>query len=506
MSEAFRTIPKVDSVLNHGALQGLPYGAGLLKRAVQEALDEIRSAIAAGEIEQSPGAAEVAGGVARKISDIMDTGLRPVINAAGVIVYTNLGRAPLSREAIDAVVSVAQGYSDLEYDLKEGKRGSRQAHIRPVTRSCFGVEDALVVNNNAAAVMLVLLSLAKGKEVIVSRGELVEIGGSFRMPDVMALSGAVLREVGATNKTRLSDYRNAISDNTALIMKVHRSNFSIVGFTEEVEIRELASLAREIGIPLFVDMGSGVPFDLSPYGIAEEWTIDGCLEQGADVLCFSADKVLGGPQAGIILSSTDLVEKMARHPLHRAVRVDKMVIASLAATLSLLARGQHNRIPVLAMITEGADAVKKRAGRLKRRIGRAVAAKGTTMGDSVGAKAGATVEDNMGPVGAEAQRGKMGATVAAKVGSVEKAAVKATVIPTRAIIGGGSAPTKSFPSYGVQITSPRAVELHARLRTGTPAVVCRIEDDRLVFDLKAVPEGKIDELAARIIEVLGHAG
>ncbi|MDT8273067.1 MAG: L-seryl-tRNA(Sec) selenium transferase, partial [Desulfomonilia bacterium] len=294
MSEAFRTIPKVDSVLNEPVLQELAYTPGILKRAVHDALDEIRSSIAAGKMQQSPDAASVAEGVARKIVRMMDTGLRPVINAAGVIVYTNLGRAPLSQEAIDAVVAVAKGYSDLEYDLNEGKRGSRQAHIRPVTRSCFGAEDALVVNNNAAAVMLVLSSLASGKEVIVSRGELVEIGGSFRMPDVMALSGAVLREVGTTNKTNLSDYRDAISDNTALIMKVHRSNFSIVGFTEEVEIKELASLAREIGVPLFVDMGSGVPFDLSAYGIAEEWTIPGCLEQGSDVLCFSADKVLGG--------------------------------------------------------------------------------------------------------------------------------------------------------------------------------------------------------------------
>jgi len=308
------------------------------------------------------------------------------------------------------------------------------------------------VNNNAAAVMLVLASLARGREVIVSRGELVEIGGSFRMPDVMALSGAIMREVGTTNKTRISDYRDAISSATGLIMKVHRSNFSVVGFTDEVEIGELAALGREFGIPVFVDMGSGVPFDLAAHGISGEWTVPSCLQQGSDVLCFSGDKVLGGPQAGIILGRADLVETMARHPLHRAVRVDKFTIASLGETLKLLAQGKTASIPVLRMITEPDIEVKKRA----RKLLRLIRARG------------------------------------------------ARVVPTRAVIGGGSAPTKSFGSWGVLVQSPRADEIHGLLRACRPAVLCRIEGDSLIFDLKAVDGQELAVLARTINEAAGH--
>jgi L-seryl-tRNA(Ser) seleniumtransferase len=340
----------------------------------------------------------------------------------------------------------------LEYNLAEGKRGSRQEHIRILTKACFGAEDALVVNNNAAAVMLVLASLAHGNEVIISRGELVEIGGSFRMPEVMAISGAVMKEVGTTNKTRISDYKNAVTDRTGLIMKVHRSNFSIVGFTDEVGIDELACLSRDLGKPLFVDMGSGVPFDLGAWGIQGEWTISMCLQQGADIVSFSGDKVLGGPQAGIILGKTDLIEKMARHPLHRAIRIDKLTIAALGATLRLLVQGKTDRIPVLRMITEPILDVKKRAQRLMRLI---------------------------------------------KIKG-------ARIIPTKAVIGGGSAPTKSFPSYGVFVRTPQAQEAHIRLRACRPAVLCRIEEDRLTFDLKSVDQQEIGVLARHINEVLSH--
>lgn len=452
MNEAFRSIPKVDAVMNEPIIKELPYDGMIIKGLLRDRLDLIRASITQGRMAQSPGVDEVARDVAAEARAVMESGLTRVINAAGVIVFTNLGRAPLAREAILAAIEAAQGYTDLEYDLFEGSRGSRQDHIRPITRACFGAEDALVVNNNAAAVMLVLASLARGREVIVSRGELVEIGGSFRMPDVMALSGAVLREVGTTNKTRVTDYRGAISDKTGLIMKVHRSNFSVTGFTEEVGIAELASLGREFGIPLFVDMGSGVPFDLGAFGIPGEWTVPMCLGQGADVLCFSGDKVLGGPQAGIILGRSDLVAAMARNPLHRAVRVDKFTIASLGATLRLLAQGKYERIPVLRMVTEPVDDVRKRARRLLRLI----------------------------------------ETRAARV------------VSTRAVIGGGSAPTKSFSSYGVAIRLSQAPAVHARLRACRPAVLCRIEGDTLVFDLKAVDMEEIPVLARKIDEVLFH--
>lgn len=450
VKKAYRSIPKVDVVLKEPVLADLPYSPELIKRALQGALEKIRESIASGEVQESPDASQVAAGVAREIAAVMESGLQEVINAAGVVVYTNLGRAPLAREAVDAMVTAARGYSDLEYNLKQGARGSRQNHIRPVTRYCFGAPDALVVNNNAAAVLLILSTLARGKEVIVSRGELVEIGGSFRMPEVMSMSGALMREVGATNKTRLSDYRSAITDNTGLIVKVHRSNFAIVGFTDEVELGELSGLAREYGIPLYVDMGSGIPFDLTPFGIPDEWTIPGCLEF-SDVLSFSGDKVLGGPQAGIILGKAGLIEQMAKNPLHRALRIDKLAIASLSATLRLLSKARYRDIPVLRMILEDASDVRSRAEELKNLL-------------------------------------EMD---------------KAEVIATRTVVGGGSAPTKSFPSYGVLIPTPGAAAIHARLRKGRPAVVARIDEDRLIFDMKAVDAELIPVLAEKIREALG---
>ena len=451
-NEPYRSIPKVDMVLKEPILQKLPYDMAIIKRLLKDKLDFIRTDISAGRLTISPDASSVAQEVAGHVRSIMESGLKNVINAAGVVVFTNLGRAPLADEAIEAVLQAASTYSDLEYNLAEGKRGSRQDHIRPLTRACFGAEDALVVNNNAAAVMLVIASLAKGSEVIISRGELVEIGGSFRMPDVMAVSGAVMKEVGTTNKTKITDYKNAFTDNTALIMKVHRSNFSLVGFTEDVGIDDLASLSRDLGKPLFVDMGSGVPFDLGPWGIPGEWTIPMCLQQGADIISFSGDKVLGGPQAGIILGKADLIETMARHPLHRAIRADKLSIAALAATLRLLAQGRIDRIPVLRMITEPVSDVKKRAQRLLRLI--------KTKGSRI--------------------------------------------VSTQAVIGGGSAPTKSFPSYGVLVQNPQAQQVLSRLRLCSPAVLCRIEEDSLIFDLKSVEQREVSMLAHKINEVLSH--
>jgi L-seryl-tRNA(Ser) seleniumtransferase len=426
VNTAYRSIQKVQ------ALKDLFCKPDLVTKEIRNALDLIREEITSGRIDKSPGAHQVAETVAKKISSIMDSGLKTIINAAGVVVYTNLGRALLAKEAIEEVVSAAGAYSDLEYNLLDGNRGFRQDHIRQITRLCFGAEDAIVVNNNAAAVLLVLAAIARGKEVIVSRGELVEIGGSFRMPEVMAESGTIMKEVGTTNKTRLDDYRNAVSDNTGLILKVHRSNFSIVGFAEETGIEELSALGRELNIPVFADMGSGIPFDLTQWGIPGEWTVPGCIEQGADILSFSGDKVLGGPQAGIILGKRNLIEKMARHPLHRAMRVDKMTVAALHATLRLLAQGKFSEIPVLRMITESPDDIKKRAKKLKKLL------------------AGKASE----------------------------------LVETEAVIGGGSAPTKSFPSFGVSIISPEAPKILAKLRACKPAVVCRIEENRLIFDMK----------------------
>ena len=443
----FRTIPKVDAVV---AQIDVPECCEDFKiRTVREVLAMVRSQIAAGKLDSSPDAEALAEQCRGIIAGQINGSLQPVINASGVIVYTNLGRAPLAEEALNAVVTAARGYCDLEFDLDSGERGSRQQHISPITRAAFGAEDALVVNNNAAAVMLVLASLASSRQVIVSRGELVEIGGSFRMPDVMTLSGAGLKEVGTTNKTRVADYEAAITADTALIMKVHRSNFSIEGFSEEAGLKELSALARRHKIPFYIDMGSGVPFDLADVGIRHEWTIAECLEY-ADVVSFSGDKVLGGPQCGIILGKSELLRRMAQHPLHRAVRVDKLTIAALNATLRLMLGGRLDAIPVQAMLQEAPQAVRKRCEKLAA---------------------------GLGP--------------------------EAEIVATKAVVGGGTAPGKEIDSFGVRITSPRAVELQVRLRTGRPAVVCRIEDDRLTFDLKTVRDAEIMPLAERIREVLG---
>ncbi|HEY9162293.1 MAG TPA: L-seryl-tRNA(Sec) selenium transferase [Desulfomonilia bacterium] len=444
--DAYRSIPKMDMILGMDELLSLPLRQDIIKKAVENELVTIRDSIKKGDARKIPTAQEIAARVSAVLSVLIEAGLRPMINATGVMVYTNLGRAPLSSYALMAMID-AGGYSDLEYNIKEGIRGSRQDHIKEIAKAAFGVEDAIAVNNNAAAVMLVLTSLAAGREVIVSRGELVEIGGSFRMPDVMTLSGAVLKEVGTTNKTRLSDYEAAINDNTGLIMKVHRSNFALIGFTDETEIKELSTLAKSRGLPLYVDMGSGIPFDLSAFGIHGEWTVPSCLTDGADIVSFSGDKVLSGPQAGIIVGRKSLISKMSKHPLHRAVRIDKFSLAALVETLKLAAMEMYDELPVLRMITEDRAEVKKRALSLKRKL-----------------------------------------------------KAKSAIIETKAVIGGGAAPTSTIPSFAVVISSPDSVAAHARLRD--EGIVCRIEDDRLIFDMKTVSDEELKDAAERINNAL----
>lgn len=289
------------------------------------------------------------------------------MNATGVVVHTNLARAPLAPEAVAAVLGAA-GYCNLEMDLTAGRRGSRQDHVEPLLRRLTGAEAALAVNNNAAAVLLVLAALAAGRGVVVSRGELVEVGGSFRIPDVMAQSGARLAEVGTTNRTRLDDYRRAIGPETALLLKVHRSNYRLVGFTEEVELGELAGLAREAGVPLVLDAGSGALVDLSPFGVTGEPVVGQALAAGADLVTASGDKLLGGPQAGLILGRADLVERCRRHPLARALRVDKLCLAALEGTLRLYLDPERalRAVPVLAMIAAPVEEVERRARALAR--------------------------------------------------------------------------------------------------------------------------------------------
>ena len=359
--------------------------------------------------------------------------LRRVINATGVIVHTNLGRAPLAAAALDQVVDAARGYSNLEYDLDAGGRGSRQSHVADLVSRLTGAEAALVVNNNAAAVMLALATLAEGREVLVSRGELIEIGDGFRIPDVLTRSGARLHEVGTTNRTRAADYENAIGPDTAVLLRVHQSNFRVVGFTEQPQLAELAELAHAHELVLVDDLGSGALVD-----VGDEPTARASLAAGADLVCFSGDKLLGGPQAGMIVGRADLVERLRRHPLQRALRADKLTLAALEGTLRL-ALDAPDEIPVLRMLRESPGAVLARAERLAAAVG----------------------------------------------GEVEETVARA---------GGGALPLAEFPSYACAVEE----RLGERLRRGTPPVVGILRDGRLLLDCRTLTDAEADEVAAAV--------
>jgi len=359
--------------------------------------------------------------------------LRRVINATGVIVHTNLGRAPLAEAALDRVREIARGYSNLEYDLAAGGRGSRQDHVAGILRRLTGAEAALVVNNNAAAVMLALAGLAEGREVLVSRGELIEIGDGFRIPDVLERSGATLREVGTTNRTRAADYETAISPETAVLLRVHQSNFRVIGFTERPSLQELADVARRHGLPLVDDLGSGALTD-----IGEEPTARASLAAGADLVCFSGDKLLGGPQAGIVVGRADLVEQLRRHPLQRALRADKLTLAALEGTLAL-AVDAPDEIPVLRMLREPVETVRARAERLASALG----------------------------------------------GEVEETVARA---------GGGSLPLTELPSFACGVEE----ELAGKLRTGDPPVIAVVRDGRTLLDCRTLTDSEAGEVAEAV--------
>jgi L-seryl-tRNA(Ser) seleniumtransferase len=368
--------------------------------------------------------------------------LRRVVNATGVIIHTNLGRAPLADEAVAALIETAVGYSNLEYDLERGERGRRESHCRELLARLTGSEAAIVTNNNAAAVMLVLNTLAEGGEVIVSRGELIEIGGSFRIPDVMEKSGARLREVGTTNRTRIEDYERAINDHTRLLLRVHPSNYRIVGFTERPSLDELVALSRRTGIPTFEDLGSGCLLDLAPYGVSDEPVVAASLRAGITVVSFSGDKMLGGPQAGIIAGTQSVVDRVRRNPLMRALRPDKLTYAALEATLRLYERDlASERVPVIRMMAISADELRERAARFC---------------------------DRLMPTTAES--------------------LHAVIEDGESVIGGGSAPEVKLPTALVAIHQDgvSAAALAERLRSHRTPIIARTERDRVLIDLRTV--------------------
>lgn len=359
-----RTIPKVDELLNLPALRAVCADVPLpaLTEAVRVELDALRAQLCSGECSAVPDADTLCSRIAARARSARLPALRSVINATGVTLHTNLGRACLSERAAAAAAAAARDYSTLEYDISTGARGDRCRHIEPLLQRLTGAESAMVVNNNAAAVLLILSALAAGGEVVTSRGELVEIGGSFRVPDIMEACGAALREVGTTNKTHLSDYERAIGESTRALMKVHTSNFRVVGFTEAVGRAELAALAHAHGLPVIEDLGSGCLTPLEPFGIRGEPTVQDSIRAGVDVVSFSGDKLLGGPQAGIILGNRAYIDKLRRHPLARAMRVDKLTLAALEATLRAYADGTAEReIPTLRMLALTEDELRGQA-------------------------------------------------------------------------------------------------------------------------------------------------
>ncbi len=410
--------------------------------------------------EIKTGTDELVSLVEKAVEERTKTSLRRVINATGVVIHTNLGRSVLSQEAVQALTATASYYDNLELDLETGSRGSRQMHLRKLLCELTGAEAALVVNNNAAAVLLALAALGRGKEVIVSRGQLVEIGGSFRLPDIMAESGARLIEVGSTNKTYLDDYRAAISSETAMLLRAHTSNYRIVGFTSEVAVRELAGLANEYGLILLDDLGSGAILNLENYGMAHEPTIKSSLEDGAHLVCFSGDKLLGGPQAGILLGREDLIETMTRHPLSRALRIDKLNLAALEATLRQYLEGAGEKIPTLAMLAADPEALKKRARGLAKKI------------------------------------------------TSETTSITADVAGDVSRAGGGSLPLAEFPTSVVTLASSEinATTLRSALRNADIPIITRVKDDRVILDMRTVRDDEVVLIAEALRIIDAGAG
>ncbi|NOZ04898.1 MAG: L-seryl-tRNA(Sec) selenium transferase [Chloroflexi bacterium] len=452
-----KNLPSVDALLNDPSLQGSllknerPYVVSL----VREYLDFLRKRIKGGVT--CPSLEEIVAGVTAHINASLQPSLFPVINGTGVIIHTNLGRALLSEESLAAMRRAGQTYNNLEYSLEKGQRGSRYDHATRLLRLLTGAEDALVVNNNAGALVLVLSAFAKGRETLISRAHLVEIGGGFRVPDIMAQSGSRLVEVGTTNRTYLRDYQQALREETALIFRVHASNFLITGFTTEPSLDELVRLGREQGLPVVYDLGSGALLDTTGYGLAREPLVQDSVAAGVDLTCFSGDKLLGGPQAGIIVGRQPLIAQLRRHPLTRALRVDKTTLAALQATLLHYVRGEaEQKIPVWQMIGMKVNEIEARATRI--------------------------------------------------VEALKQQGIPSAVVEGFSAIGGGSLPGQSLPTRLISVAVPNPSASTRQLRSASPPVIARIEDDRLVLDLRTVLPQQDETLQVILNDELGESG
>ena len=454
-NQLLRQIPKVDDLLKEPVLEALckEMPALTVTRAIRLALDQLRKDVLEGKVEELPARDALCAKIALLACRENAPSLRRVINGTGIILHTNLGRACLSDKAAQAACSVAGAYSTLEYNVATGGRGLRYTHVEDLLCRLTGAESALVVNNNAAAVLLTLSGLTTGGEVVVSRGELVEIGGSFRVPDIMEACGAVLKEVGTTNKTHLRDYDRAINDKTKALMKVHTSNYRIVGFTETPALADMVALGHERGMLVIEDLGSGCLVDLNQFGIHDEPTVQDSLRAGVDVVSISGDKLLGGPQAGIILGKKKYVDILKKHPLTRAMRVDKMTLAALEATLrSYEAEKAMEEVPTIAMLAVSQEALQAKAERLR--------------------------------------------------GMLIAAGCNAQVVSTQGQVGGGSVPTKLLDSFAVALEPKTGSvdDMEEKLRLGEPPIICRIHHDRYLLDVRTLKERDFEEIVKAAME------
>jgi L-seryl-tRNA(Ser) seleniumtransferase len=459
-----RQLPAIDRLLNDPALQQLdgPLPHVLVREAAQLTIDTLRLQILGQAQTSEPidlSVPTVAARAAARAEKLARLSLRPVVNATGTLLHTNLGRAPLCDRALTAMTEVSRGYSNLEFDLGSGERGQRYNHIERLLCRLTGAEAATVVNNNAGAVLLALTALARGKEAIVSRGEMIEIGGSFRIPEVMEAGGVILREAGTTNKTHLNDYQRAICPQTGLLLKIHTSNYRIVGFTESVSTGELVKLGEQHDLPVLEDLGSGMLMDLSSYGLPREPTVRETVAAGADVITFSGDKLLGGPQAGLIVGRQAAIETIRKHPMARALRIDKMTLAALEATLRLYLDPQLalREIPVLQMLQVAPDILRSRCEALQ-------------------------------------------ALLQSKLGDQ----LDTEIVSENSMVGGGALPLAELPGFAVALKAKQLStdQLALRLRRADPPVIGRIHEDRLLLNPRTVLPGQEQQLAAAIVTAI----